>query len=81
MGKTRGSHHFYTPAERATAANACREYRDRWALSVADMARQLSTTTVIVDNVEALRYGAGMGGTLAKLLVKDLYKKPRKMRN
>lgn len=73
-------HHFYSPTERALAATYCRQYRDRWALSTRDMALQMGTTSINIEDVEALQYRAGMARIIGRLLTKDLHKKPRKMR-
>lgn len=73
-------HHFYTHEERAAAARACTDYRHRWALTAQDMARQMGTTTGNIEDVEAGRYAAGMARLIGKLLVKDQFKKPRKVR-
>lgn len=72
--------HVYTHPERIAAAKACSEYRERWGLGVADMARQMGVPPDRIEDVENGRYGAGMARLLGKLLVKDLRKKPRKIR-
>ena len=80
LSNIRGKHHVYTHAERIAAAKASTDYRHRWALTAQDMARQMSCPTPMIEDIEAGRYTAGMARVLGKLLLKDQFKKPRKIR-
>lgn len=71
---------IFTHAERLEAARICREYRDIWGLGRPEMAAQLSTTPEMVADVEGGLYPQGVSRIFAKLLVKNVHKKPRQVR-